>query len=64
MFLYTYIILVHQKEGHNSEDLDACLSAAVSLTLPGEVLCMSALIQLKKFKKQGWRFERMEEIRK
>ena len=44
---------MHQKETHNSEDLDACLSAAVSLILPGKVLCMSALIQLKKFRNCG-----------
>ena len=44
---------MHQKESHTAEDLDACLSAALSLTLPGKVLCMSALIQLKKFRNCG-----------
>lgn len=46
-------ILVHQKEAHTAEDLDACLAAALSLTLPGIVLCMNALIQLKKFRNCG-----------
>lgn len=50
-------ILEYQKEAHTVEDLDACLAASLSLTLPGRVLCMSALIQLKKFRNCGTNLE-------
>ena len=65
-----HLVLDNVSQEESNEELDAKLSANLSLTLPGSVLYMSALSILKRFRNcgnksggiRGWRKLQAEEL--